>query len=108
MKTEQELKQIAKDLYAGRIFTNLHLQPSEQESLLFSVFMPLVFIRKETKGGKKFFEDEPSMIYEYVDRAGPMAINGYPIFTSFQYLTEEEHQKMIGYYSKVKQAMEDI
>lgn len=108
MKTDQELKQIAKDLYAGRIFTNFHLQPSEQERLLFSVFMPLVFLKKETKSSKKFFEDEPFMIFEYVDKAGPMAINGYPIFESLQYLTEEEHQKMISYYSKVKQAMEEI
>lgn len=108
MRTEEELKQIAKDLYAGRIFTNLHLQPSEQERLLFSIFMPLVFLKTETKGGKTFMESEPFLIYEYVDRAGPMAINGYPIFTSFQSLNEEEYQKMIGYYSKVKQTMEEI
>ena len=105
MKTDEELKQIAKDLYAGQIFTDRHVSNPD---LLSSVFMVLAFMQSETKVGKTFYDNPPALIYEYMDKAGPMGINGMPMFTSFCQLDKEECDKMFAYYEKVKEAMDGI
>lgn len=102
---DEELKELAKDLYSGRIFTDRHL---DEHIDIQSVFMALMFLESETKAGKDFFDSKPALIYEYLDQAGPMSINGYPMFFSFRYLNQVECDKMFSYYEKIKEAMNGI
>lgn len=97
MKNEQELKQIAIDLHSGNIFSDRHLTNPEDIS---SVFMILSLLNK--KQTKKLIDSEPGMIYEYIDKACPMSVNGYPTFLSYQILTKDEFKKMLEYYNKIK------
>jgi len=104
MKTDEQLKQIAKDLYTGLIFTSHHLSKTDFKNMAHLIFMPLVFMTEEQSKELKHV----SLIYEYLDQAGPRAINGYPMFMSMNYLTKDEHKKLLEYYKKVKSAMDSI
>jgi hypothetical protein len=63
--TEEEIKKLAKDIYTGLVFTDRHIQVAS-----------------------------PGMIYEYMDKAGPMSINGMPMFCSFRFISQEDAKKV--------------
>ena len=102
-----DLKQLAQDLLAGRIFTDRHMPEGEKAHL---VFMPLTFLNEEQ--AKQFQEGVKNesiyMLYEYMDQAGPRTINGMPIFMSYRVLNKQQAEKMIEYYNKIKKAIDDV
>ena len=102
MRNDEELKQIAIDLFSGKIFTDRHLNSPEE---LAHHFMPLVFM-KETN--LKKLSKKVDFIYEYMDKAMPMGCNGKPIFMSLQYLTKPETKKMLLYHEKLKTAVKKL
>ncbi len=66
--TDQELKELAIDIFEGKVFTDRHI-PEEEERGLLMVFMPLAL-----GAGKDWTEDDYKsigMFYEYMDQAGP-------------------------------------
>lgn len=97
-KTDLELKQLAADIYENKVFTDRHVH-KEHSHILSMVFIPLILktYEVEVEQGK-----EISLIYEYMDKAGPRAINGYPIFLSVNFLTREEHERMNTFYESYK------
>ena len=106
-KTDDELKGIAKDLWAGRIFSDRHINSLKDDpNVLGMVFMPMVFISNETR--KKLSNLKVSFIYEYLDKASPRSINGMPVFFSCRTLTELETKKMFEYYEKFKQIADTL
>jgi hypothetical protein len=120
MRTDKELKQIAIDIHAGRIWTDRHCQNPDD---ITRVFMPLIFAladvektedkveqlkRKVEKSKNRKLLEEAGMIFEYIDKAGPMAINGMPMFLSFHILNKEETVKVCKYYEKVCKAIDKI
>jgi len=98
MKTDEELKKIALDLYSGKIFSDRHLNDPEKEIPL--VFMIVGFMSKEDI--KELESKEPVFVYEYLEKANKMGVNGYPTFFTMRYLNREEYNKMIGYHEKIK------
>jgi hypothetical protein len=66
-----------------------------------TVFMPLAFMDK--KALKSMQREKVDFIYEYLDKAGPRAINGMPMFFSCHILTQPETKKMFEYYNKFKE-----
>ena len=124
MRAKSELKKIALDLYKGHIFSDRNV-PKGDSHLLPNIFMPLFFISKEqlvegseannkmdfiTDGDSvnRAIADKFSFIYEYMDQASPMAINGYPMFTSFHHLNSEETKLMFEYYAEIKSKMKEF
>jgi hypothetical protein len=121
MKTDEELKQIAIDIHAGRIFTDRHCKDFQEVT---QVFMPLIFVGYVEKAEGEddgdyllrkaqsniMVEDlkKAVMFYEYMDKASPMGINGLPVFMSFHYLDKEEFEKMNVYFKKINEAIEKI
>lgn len=101
--TEKEIADLANDMYRGMIFTDRHVQRPEDVP---SVFMPLIFMRKEFI--EKLKANPPGMIYEYFSEAGPRSINGMPIFWSFRMINIEDTKKVIERYNKIKHAVEDL
>ena len=101
MKTDEELKQLANDIFHGVVFTSNHVPPGE-EIMLGSIFMPLMLMTEE--GQKDFLEKKPFMVYEYMDQAGPRSVNGYPMFMSLKFLIEDEYKKVVEYYKELEQA----
>jgi hypothetical protein len=105
-KSDEELKQIAKDLWAGKIFSDRNIPFFGNSNILFSVFMPLLFMDK--KAIKSLQREKVNFIYEYLDKAGPRAINGMPMFMSCRVLVEPETKKMFEYYNKFKELADTL
>jgi len=101
MRTDEELKQVAKDLWAGKIFSDRHIPSGSDPHIMLSVFMPLAFMDKKTLNGMQ--REKINFIYEYYDKAGPRMINGMPMFFSCRILTKPETKKMFEYYNKFKE-----
>jgi len=103
MKTKQELKQIANDLYNNKIFTDRHLKNSED---LLIVFPVLLFLNDEQK--KDILSGKVAMIYSYISDSSNASVNGYPICLSCNTLSKEEYKTVVDYYRKIKTAIESI
>ena len=99
MRTDKELKEIAKDVVENKIFTDWHIREFEFKATAPMVFMPLMFLEKEQVEGMK----DAGMVYEYYDKAGPRSINGYPIFMSMRVLHKDQSELLKKYMDKYEQ-----
>lgn len=88
MKSDSELHELAFDIVAGKIFTDRQLSDRD---MLHMCFMALIFCSTE----QLQLVADAGMIYEYVDKAGPMGVNGNPCFFSFQFISKEEVEKLL-------------
>jgi len=105
MRSDEELKKIALGIFKGEIFTSWNIRPEDQH-LLPLIFMPLGFIKPEQI--KELEEKKIVAVFEYLDKALPKTVNGYPIFMSCQLLTQEEAEKVIKYYNEIKKKVSDV
>lgn len=87
-KTTDELKVFVRDCCSGHIFTSAQVY---QEDLLGLIFMPLLFGSLET-----IELDSIGVFYEYMKKAGPRSINGYPIFHSIHFLNREDWARCLS------------
>lgn len=95
-QSDEKLREFVDDYVSGRIFTTAHLHDSEA-GLIPTIFMPLglgCFSKVQPDSLKQI-----GVIYEYLDKAGPRAINGKPMFFSF-------HMLHIDDWERVKPAIE--
>lgn len=98
MKTNAELRELAQGIAEGRVFTDWHLHTDTEIDLLQIIFMPLALMSEDQF--ESFKAKEPYLLYEYMSAALPRGINGYPVFTSIQYLTKQETEIMSDYLRK--------
>lgn len=101
-RTPEELKQIAVDLFHGKIFTDRHCRRPEDIMMVFMVFALMA-----SKDMKKFQDDPPGMIFEYLDKAGPRSINGMPGFFSCQMLSQDDTKTVLDLYKKLEEAQKE-
>ena len=112
MRSAEEIKKIAEDIFRLAIFTDKHIRPNELSSMLFSVFMPLVFMDEKkdpefhtTRKGRKIRNPKHisnwHTIFEYHSASGNQSINGYPIFMSLQWLDFTDGPRMWEEYNKI-------
>lgn len=102
--TDTELKELAKDIYAGRVFTDRHI-PEHDAHLLPNVFAIIWLMDKDSLKG---MVKDCGLIFEYMDKAAPRGINGYPSFFSLWYLTRSDADKVSGYVKQIADAMDAI
>ena len=101
--TEEELKTLALDISEGKVFGSWMLPPDQAENLMPVVFMPLALGAAE-----KIQEVDLWGIYEYVDKATRRTVNGYPLFTSFKMLTQDDCVTLNKYLDKLRQMKEEF
>lgn len=91
-----ELKQIAQALVNGHIFTDRHCRTSDEvaETFLIIALGGLQRINIDTLG----------MVFEYMDKAGRMAVNGRPMFMSMHCLNKEDTKTVLEYVRKIREA----
>jgi len=79
-----ELRRLAIQYVAGNVYTSNNVP----ENLLYSVFMPLVFMDDTQRDLLK----EAGLIYAVVgqDTTSGWGVNGYPTFFSFKFLSKED------------------
>lgn len=105
-QSEEALTQLAKDIAMNLVFTSDHIHRNEWDNILGMVFMPIVL------GAFSDYSEEArkdiGMIYEYYDKAGPRAINGYPIFFSFAIVNVKDRQFVWEKVEKIRKALEAV
>lgn len=101
-RSEEELKQIAMDIYHNRVFTDRHVKNAQEVGM---VFMPLIFMsRAQHLGMYEIF----GMIFEYYENALPSSINGLPLFMSFRFLDKNDSDKVNTFYTEYKEMQDEI
>jgi hypothetical protein len=94
-----ELKQLAVDFKEGRVFSDRHVTNPQDISM---VFLVLLFMDKEDIDQLK--QDNLGMIFEYISKAGPRAVNGMPMFTSARYLNRSDTKLLFEMVTKLETA----
>jgi len=122
--TNDELKQLVRDVYDQKIFTSLQCDSSNMSM----IFMPSMFMgvgpiepslvennqinrknklqyiedklihEKETPEREEYMKNI-GMVYEYMDKAGPRSVNGYPCFMSMQIVSYDDAQRFVEKYN---------
>ncbi len=105
-RTDEELQQLASDLFHGKIFTTQHKALADNPEAISRVFMPIIFFKPKDR--KKFWDSNPGMIFEYLDKAGSRSCNGLPSFFSLQYLDQEETKKVWEIFLRLKEAEKTV
>lgn len=105
MRTREELKDLAFKLYRNEIFTSLQFQEGDLQ-LAPQVFMPLALMSR--KAIDKLINNGVSVLYAEVRDATGRTVNGYPIFRSLSYLTQDEARVVLEYHEKIKKALDGI
>jgi HEPN domain-containing protein len=101
--TDKEVKQLAEDIYKGVVFTDRHIRIKEE---LPSVFMALVFMKEEQT--EELRKNPPGMIYEYMEKAGPRAVNGNPTFLSFRMISKDDAKKVLETHNKILEVVGEV
>lgn len=86
-KTEEELKQLAKDFIDGKVYTDMH---DNMQGI--KAFMPIMFMDESTQ--KKLLDLPVGLIYEYLDKAAPLQVNNMPRFTTMRILSVKDKEKL--------------
>ena len=102
-KTDEQLKELAKDIWSGKVFTSNQVQNHND---LHIVFLPLVFMtEKQTSQLKK---DKITLLYGHIKHALPRSVNGMPTFGSMGMLNESDHRKLVEIYDRIEKTMKSI
>jgi hypothetical protein len=88
--TDPELRQLALDCVAGKVFGSWQLSDPD----LLPVVFPILALMDESS--LKHVR-AAAHVYEYLDKAGPWAVNGLPSFLSARLLSADEWATMSGY-----------
>jgi hypothetical protein len=105
--TEQEQKQIAIDIAQDRIFTDRHIHGTDG-NILGMVFMTLLFMEEADKLITAEEAKKGGFIYEYWNKAGPRAINGYPMFSSHRLVKAKDARKIWKYVRQYQKMTEQF
>ena len=85
--TPEEIKKLATDTFKEKVFYSTMIREID-EHLLGSIFMPVIFMDKNQIDTLQ--KDRVSAFYEYMDKALPRCINGYPMFPSMRTITVDD------------------
>jgi hypothetical protein len=91
--TDEEKRRLAAALIGNSVFTSLHV-PEHDGRMLGSIFMPLMFGAFAGVPEAELERVNP-VLYEYLDKAGPRSVNGYPIFFSMHVIAWDEWREVI-------------
>ena len=92
-RPDDELKKLAQDAHDGLVFTDRHLPKGDSHQFL-ATFMVLALMDPEKLNE---VAGEIGMVYEYLDKAGPRSVNGYPSFFSCNFLNKSDTEKFLEY-----------
>lgn len=101
--TEEEVKRLAEDIYRGLVFTTMHIQNPDD---VVRIFMPLMLLDDDQR--KAINDYNPGMIYEYMDNACPISINGMPTFASFRFINQEDAKRVNEMYIRIKGSVDKL
>jgi len=96
-KTDAVLKEIALGILEGHIFCDRQIVNKDDTPM---VFMILALMDDAT--AKQLKHQNICLLYEYINKSGPMGVNGMPVFMSMRCLNKEDTEKMFVYYQEAE------
>ena len=96
--SDEQLRQLCIDIYAGKVFTDRHCNSPQDIGMVFMVV---------GLGGLNN-DDEPEMIYEYLDKAGPRSVNGMPMFMSVNVMNRADFRAWLPMYIEYEKAQQEF
>lgn len=91
--SREELAAFVLGVCDGKIFTLHHIRESERKSMAGMVFMPIFF--GAFSGLWPGELEQVGTVWEYLHEAGPLSINGYPIFMSLRVICKDDWERAI-------------
>jgi len=95
-RSEADLRQLAVDYVEGKIFTSAHVQ-GHNESVLLSIFIVLLL------GVPAAWVQNAGLLFEYMDKRGPVTCNGWPTFFSVQKITNHDMNAFNVYVAEYRE-----
>ena len=105
-----ELKKLASEIFQGRIYTS---EFHDAQLAPFETFMSLMFgsIRDQYDVNDEQLKEyigKFGMLYEHLDKAGPLAVNGNPMFLSCRIMPMANMKELRGYLIKLQEAKDKL
>lgn len=100
---QDELKKFVTEWVAGRLFSSFHCRSMDD--------IPRVFmaIGMGALDDRAMFElKDVALVYEYTDKAGPMAMNGMPMFFSCRIMNHTDWERCRKAIDKLQKANEEL
>lgn len=101
--SEEKVLEVARGMLTNIIFSSDSIRPDQRKQLMHLVFMPTAFLSKEDID--KMREEDITMFYEFMDKAGPRAINGLPMFTSMHMVSRADHARINAKYDELEKLL---
>ena len=101
-RTDKFLRDLALDAIAGRIFMSDRVRKED----LHLVFLTLALL--DEKQTKRMLDEKVTHLYEYMNKAAPLQMNGMPMFYSHWELTLPEYMKFREYETAMVDAVKNI
>lgn len=104
---DDQMREFVLGYVDGKIFTSANIPENQLETLLCVVFMPLKF--GALKGISKKDRNNIGILWQWIARALPRGVNGFPIFTSAQLMSKadwERASKAIGKEQERRKSIE--
>jgi len=102
---DKEKKALAVDIVEGKVFGTWSMG-EEENDLIPRIFMPLALAEKKVL--KSMTDDKIAQIYEYMEKAGPRSINGFPIFFSMHMINEDDWAEVRAMCEKYKKHKDEF
>ncbi len=101
--SESEIQEIALGIHSNKIWTSQHC--NDQQSVHMS-FMILSFAGEEIY---QWIEaNDITVVYEYMDKASPMAIKDMPTFLSASFLSRRDWERVVARLVSIVEALADV
>ena len=104
--TDEQVKEVAQGLLNNKYFISSMIAAGEGTDFLGCVFMPLGLMKIEQL--EKLMEEGACIFYEEWSKAGPRSVNGYPIFFTMRYMSEEDYRLVDKFFFKLKETQEAL
>lgn len=98
----EKINEIAVGIVRGEILTDRQLPANS----LSDVFVALKLIGRTTV--KQLAEHPPSLMFGYMKEAGPISVNGYPMFFTVHFAFEEDTKLIIEKVKALAAAWDEI
>jgi hypothetical protein len=102
-RSDAEIKQIAIEIEAGKIWTSEHCPNLDAVR---ASFLTIGFCTPELANWMQ--QNKIAVIYEYVDRAGPLSVNGMPSFFGAKMISEDDWKRVLEKVTAIRAALASI
>lgn len=108
-QSAEDLKEIAIQIHRGNIYTSLFHDRGLDSFMIFKLWLSQEMSETDvTEAQMTEYVGTIGTIYEYMDQAGPLSVNGRPSFLSMKLLNVEDTEIVREHLIKLEEAEKDL